>query len=393
MTTRLVSVVLAVASSGCDAEESTRLVEHDIVWIGIPWVQGDDGSWLLVDTGAPRSIIAPPASFDLVGGSTVETSLEDWSPLGHVSGVPILVSDASVGDIATRPAPYGGILGLDVLEQHPFLFDSRDNRLYVGNLDDVRLQTTACRTKVPVERLGAGTLCLMSGFCVPFGPNRIVFEISVGGVNTWAILDTGSGVSLMTAGLISRISARHEVPSLISTSDSDSLSLNLHRVDLTLGNDEAHNTIAGTGFEESLFAKLQVETGRPVEVVLGWSSLDNFAVEVDARSPSLHLHAYSDPAEPRTVHGTGMLLRAGEGECYRVSTIDEEQPANLAGVRLHDCVVSVNGDGPGKRPAGEVNRDMATSELGTTFDLVFTRGSREFAVALEVVDMLPVLSP
>lgn len=383
-------IMLFASVFGCDVQEQTRLVEHDIVWIGVPWVQDEDGQWLLVDTGSPRSIVVPNTPLEPEHDDAfVETRLQDWSPLGHVSTVPVLLSNASIGEIAAHPEPYGGVLGLDILEEHPLLIDARDNRLYVGDLEGVELESTASRMRIPIERLGPGTLCPESGFCVPYGPNRIVFEVSIGDVDTWAILDTGAAVSLVTEGMIRRISAQKDVPSLRSTSEADALAVDLHRVDIAFGEHEVHNTIVGTGFEEALFAKLQVETGRRIEVVLGWSSLDDFAVELDAQAPSLHLHPYSDAAEPRVVYGTGMLLRTDEDGCYRVITLDEEQPASIAGVQLGDCVTSVNGEDLSMRSAQDVNREM--SQLGASFDVVIARAQQQLAVTLEVVELLPML--
>lgn len=375
----------------CQEQESSPPVELDIVWIGVPWVEDDEGTWFLVDTGAPRSVVVPTAAMELEQGSTVEKALDDWAPLGRLSNVPVLLTDATIGEVAIRPEPYGGILGIDVAQQHPLLFDSLDDHLYVGNVGRVELGTTTQRSAVSVERLGAGTFCPTPDFCVPYEPARLVFEVTIEGVDTWAILDTGAATSIATEGLVRRLSAEQEVSSLISTSDAQTPPLNRHRVDLTLGDHEVRDSILGTGVDESLFAKLQVETGRRIEVLLGWSSLDDFAIEIDADSPSLHLHPYLDPPEPRTVHGTGMLLEADDDDCYRVVTLYEEQPAAAAGVQLGDCVTSVNGENPGERSAAELNAAMVTSDLGTTFDVVIAGAQHETSVTLEVTDMLPIL--
>ncbi len=361
-------------------------VELSVEWIGIPWVQTPDGDWVLADTGAPRTVMTSHG-VGLDPGPAREVTLEDWGPLLPVPDIDVLVFDEPVGVASIRPEPYGGVLGFDVLRHHPLSIDPRAGTMWVGRRDpSSRPSHTQAPIDVPTDRLGAGNFCVTPEQCVPYPESRLVFPVVVDGEQTWALLDTGASESVATEGLLARRPGRDEQSTLTSRDENGDAGLSLHRATVTIAGTSVPDIIVRSGFDETLFAKLQVETGRRVEMLVGWSHLESFVVDVDVATPALVLYPYTEPTPPRRLFGNGMVLRDGDDDdsgCWVVTRVYQGLPADLAGIDAGDCVVSYDGDGPTERTAASVNTDP-TSPI----EVMVAQGDRVIRVQLNVVEML-----
>ncbi len=383
----LAALLTATPTIACGLEPaSTGSMLLEIEWFGTPWVQLGEQGWVLVDTGAPRTVVMPHVmGLDPGPGRVVPVDESIEAPLPWLQTV--IVADDPVGTATVRPQPYAGVLGMDALSHGVVVIDPVASVLAVGHGHDFGRAQYAQRVEVPMELSGAGVYCVEPQLCVDYEPSRMVIPVEVRGMATWAVLDTGASETVVTSSLSARLPRSPHHPPLTSRGEDDAPAPTLQRADVAVASAAAQDVIVRSGVDEALFAKLQVETGRRIEVLLGWSYLRHFVVEFDVERGSCGLYPHADAPPPRGWKGTGMLVR-DDGECFAVARIYDGQPADRAGIEPGDCIISYDGQTPSERTATSVNLDPTTPVQLVVDD---PRGPR--TITLEIVDMLPPATP
>jgi hypothetical protein len=330
---------------GTPAPAPTPAQTFVVAMDGIPYLRDATGGWYLVDTGAPRTVITPDAA-GLAPTERGERVLPDWQLGLNPGNVPVVVSPAPAGQIAFSLLPFRGIVGVDLLQHFAVTLDPRAGRLVAASLP---LELDPGAAEVGVERLGAGSFCLSDGQCAAYGPSRLVVQLVVEGVHASAVVDTGSEFTRFTTSLFRRLPPRPDRPALLLPGGAVTLTrvadLEASASGSAAASTVARNAIVATDDNEDLFAKLQVETGRPVEAVLGQSYLRGFVLQMDFASPALSLRAYEASAPPDDLDGSEVGIGATWGltdACFTVAGVFPGHDAERQGLRAGDCIVTVD---------------------------------------------------
>lgn len=339
------ALALAMLSAGCEAATPPEPLPETFSYLftAVPWVEGSGGKWLLLDTGTPHTQLLPETVGDPAGSFDVRpVPSEVWDAAGLNPGdVPLVVSDQvptrmqlAMDDGDMRAV--GGILGADLLARTPVTLDPASSRFTTGVV--ARTETAI---EVPIDVLGAGTDCYEPGRCVDSPPSRIVGTTWIGDRGADFFLDTASTYTVTTRTVLGELAARAGVP-IVRHEDSLGEIWLARLPSLRVGEAEARDVIvaAPPGIDVSL-ARARIETGRPVEVVLGQSFLAAFVTTVDYGGGRLVLDPYADPALARARNlgkGIGVGLRK-EGDCLEVTIVTLDGSTDLA---RGDCVEAVD---------------------------------------------------
>jgi hypothetical protein len=378
-----------LAAMGCAPAPEPRVV--DAAFFGVPFVQDDAGRWFVVDTGSPRTLVAPAVAG--VGGAGVtEAVLPGWQVAGlDTGGVPVVVVD--LGFLADRGAlslePFGGLVGADLLMREEVVaFDHRGGRIAFQATERVLEPPRPAAMATRFEVLGSGRTCI-DGSCFDYPASRIVVPVEVEGVATYAVLDTGATFTIALHTLVARLPALAERPRAVLGGATFT-----RTTALALGKAGANPSVANTIVMESradeVFAKLQIETGRRVELILGHSLLADHVTEIDHGKGVLALYPYAggeNPFESWFV-SIGLALRQGDA-CFDVVEVEAGSDAALHGLAPGDCIVAVDGMRAADTPLDAVLDHIRTLAPGTRIPVEMQRDGAALTLVLSVHTLLP----
>lgn len=385
------AMFLVACVAACSSNERAPLQSHTLrlTQAGLPFVQDSGGRWYVVDTGSPRTTVTPEGAG--VPGARGEMHLPGWALELEPGDVSVLVTDKPTGFDQGMLQPYAGVIGLDVLMNYTLTFDPRAHRLDAEPAE-LALPSEG-RWVSGAERLGPGSFCLQDGQCAHFGPSRLAFPVTIEGVATWAVLDTGSRTTGVTRALFGRLPV-DEHRAVAQTSRWS----RARTRDFRLGLGEDGPTLSQSTIlmsdDETAFAKLRVETGRPIEVLLGQSYLQSFVTRVDARNARVGLVPYDDarPTSTDELVGLGAVLTIG-AQCFAVADVYVNHDAATKGVRAGDCVTGVDDLALTFDTTGLLALDahVRGRGVGSSVHATLRRGAETYAVDLLVEDLLPRL--
>lgn len=389
----LVIGALALSSACAGHPSSAPLQAHtlDLTMAGLPYVRDAAGYWYVIDTGSPRTTITPEAA-GAAPATRGDQRLPSWVFPLNSGDVAVLVTDRPTAYDQGVLRPFAGVIGVDVLADYTLTLDPRARTL---TADPRPSPASASMLSVDgVERLGPGTFCIEDGQCAHFGPSRLVFPVSVEGVATWAALDTGRRRSTLTDALWRRLprNAKRSVLTLGDLRQARVLAFQLGRGG---AGPTVSNSVVSMSDDEAPFAKLQVETGRPIEVLVGQSFLQNFVARVDIAGAAIALTPYDDTHEaaaadePPTI---GALFDVGAG-CFAVVGVYAEHDAQRKGLAVGDCVTGVDDGALTFDRAGltSLSRYFISRGAGATVRLTVRRGPETRTLDVAIEDLLPRL--
>ncbi len=375
--------MVLLALVGCDSaiEPTVALSLGDRP---IPVVEDSDGLLYILDTGAPRTILTPLAA-QRPSGTFAEEPVPDWELPGFsAADSNVVVADLSAGNAAV----FGGVIGMDLLSTREVTFDHRSARAWLGPVD-TGLPTPDIAA--PFRLLGPGGTCLAEGSCYEWDSARIVVPIVLDGVQTHAVLDTGNEYTAVTPSLLARLPPMEGRPRLRyidgpqATAETEYSRIGL----ATVGEAQLEDLVIWSNRDDLRFAKLQVETGVGVEVLLGQSFLRNFAMTIDWGGTLVFAeHEMPDPKQRSEWVGIGARIDDAEG-CFQVQGVVEGHAAAIAGLAAGDCLTAVDGWMPATHAAGEVARRVSDLGVGAQVVAVVRRDGRDESITLVVADMLP----
>jgi len=384
----------AAFHGACAAQLGAPAVPDEVPYFqsNVAWVEDDRGAWFLADTGSPRTQIRPSV-LGLADDAFVEAPPEGWSMSGlHDDGdaTAFIVSDilpdrVRAAELYGDVSRVGGIVGADVLLREPITFDPQLARLLVGPGErDSLMYGVAAPSRVPMEVRGGGRTCLADAQCFEFGPTRALVGAAIDDVEGLALLDTAATYVRTTPTVFARSSDAHDAPSFVLDTN-DGKSVTMARVrEMRVGSAVVRDipVLIDPDIDVEL-TRLQLETQREVELILGHSFLRHFATHVDPRRGQLELFPYLDQSDAVVnLVSAGMGLSDGE-ECFHVRALVRDGPAARVGIRLDDCITAVDGFSHGSVSAPTVDRHLYTLPAGSTAHVTLRRDSA-LPVELEV---------
>jgi hypothetical protein len=208
------------------------------------------------------------------------------------------------------------------------------------------------------------------------------------------MLDTGREFTWITNALLAELPVRTDRPSLPVETGS-------HTIQLTrtaaLGPD-APTSIASsavmTDSDEAVFAKLQIETGSRIEVIIGQSYLQYFVTQLDFAHSSLRLARYTDVDhfQGDTFIGVGASFGV-EAACFRVTGVTPGHDAEAKGLQVGDCVESVDQLLPSMQGPDDLLAYFRSLGPGAAVGMTIRDGTTTHVLDILVEDLLPNMSP
>ena len=355
-------ILLAFVGPACeDAQrkpavpESPRPLFEHYKFTVVPWISDADGNEYLLDTASPRTQVMP----GVIGHGTdyfAERTVETPKIRGiDMSDTPVIVSDALSPAFQNAlenggQENFGGVIGGDIFARRDFAFDARESRILFGD-PLAHLSHVGSGTEIGARLKGGGSTCLEETRCYEYGATRWIVDIEVDGITSAAIVDTAATYLVASRALIGRVqrlgggktaSLRERRPNGDREREIGIFNnvviggkIELNDVGMAVGNADL----------DAGLARLQVETGERVEMLLGQSVLQRFVTEFSVDPPTLKLRQYEPPAgDPYPVPQTGVGFSFSQTEaCPMVDSIVSGTPVDNSGLHLGDCIVSING--------------------------------------------------
>lgn len=364
----------------------------------VPWLPDDQNNYFLVDTGSPRTMLRPRV-FDLPDDTPLfEDAFPDWQVLGVEPGAsPLVVTESLPNQVlANGVSGLGGIIGADLLSKRPFALDPQFGNFYIHPTPE-SFAGVGDGLQVSLELRGGGGTCLADGECFDYPATRMIVEVIIDGVETHALVDTAAGFVNMTRALYDRLpkTARPYVEI-----DYGSDVLNLSRAaTVEVGQARLDDVVIEVSDDKyEALARLHVETGVRVELLLGTSFLANYVTSIDHSQPAMTLYPYPDRSYLRQVsrvQGLGIARFEGLGgavleldeACYRVIGMARGHRAEAQGLRLDDCITSIAGFDRALAP--QARQYLAERALGDAIRVEILRAGETLEMELELEDILP----
>ena len=391
-----------VCSVGCTSDPEAGELEQTVapyVFTVVPWVRDTSGAWFLFDTGSPRSMVRP-AVVGLPDGT-----FGDGDPAGfEVPGLPLpthplLITEALPARLLRVEASgeitgLGGVIGADTLSEFRFAIDPIDSRVFINDLAGTRYGDGE-PLSLDVELRGGGRTCIGDD-CWSFGATRLIVPITIGGVSTHALVDTAATYVTVSRSLMGRLEARGPVSRLFLDTEAGPANESYARVPevrvAARGGQAAVLSqvpllVGDPATMDPAFARLHVETGRRVEVLLGHSFLRRFVTEIDFRVPSVDLHRLDDPPLDLDRFETFGVWLSVSDDCWTVSRLVRDSSLAREGLRVGDCIGAING--AARSDLSEVEARSADLVIGTELTLSVRRGAENQTYIARVEDHLP----
>ena len=393
------SLCLALTACQSSTEQtspSTRDVFETYVFTAVPWVTDPRGNAFLLDTGSPRTQLVP-GILGLDDDHFSERIVDSVELRG------LSIADISVVVSSTLPAPlqnglensgrlnFGGVIGSDLLGLRDFAFDARDQRLLFGD-PLASLTNVGPATDVGARLKGGGSTCLAPEQCYAFGATRWLVDVELDGVTTVALVDTAATYVIVSDSIFTRAQRMGGTRSTVRlerlpTGDTATRIGVFDEVRVgEVALDDVGMIVRGGGFDSAL-ARLQVETGERVEVLLGHSVLQRFVTEFSVDPPTLKLREYEPPRDdpfpvPQTGLGFGLV---SDASCFSVTSLIQDTPVAARGLQLGDCVTHIDGH---QTFSPEAKDRVRTTSLGDEVVLTIEREGEPFELVAEHVTLL-----
>lgn len=377
-------LTVAAALGGCAEPAPDESWSVPYVHTVVPWAPDADGAWYLVDTGSPRTQVMPEVA-GRASSFAGEVAVTDLDLAGLYDGEPLLVSASLPARLQAALAAgeitaFGGVLGSDLLASVPFALDRDGAQILFGAAASALADAGE---DVPVELLGGGRACLDDGLCYEADASRLIAPVELDGEPLDALLDTASTYVTIPVAVMLRLFDRD--PSLrMAIVDLEGETVGVTRLPIRWGGVERTvEVLVVDGLGPSL-SRLHIETGRRVEMLIGHSLLEQFAVAIDHAGPSVSLVDRAGfVAAPATI-GVGLLVR-DDGTCFRPVSVVRHAPAATAGVALDSCVVALDGVAPGAAGADDAAARLGQLAIGDRVALVWRDAAGGPSVAAELV--------
>jgi hypothetical protein len=394
-------VALLALAAGCHNNDLHALQTQGVLGVPTPAtfsanvlyvdasVDGVAGGRLLIDSGAPLTILDParflPAKIDN-GSGTVDSLTVGGLTVEDVPELGLALFGERPGFV---PA---GILGANVACQFATVLDYRgaEARLAAGPPTDVT-DAALPGTRVPVALQGGGSGTL-DGTQFSFPATRISLTVDIEGKQRTLILDTGSSYMVLRDALWYDLAsdARPTLAGVPILSASGPVTGKLTRAKTVTLAGETVMSPPVLDIGDDLLDGFQTEVGHPVDGLLGGAFLREFLVTIDYPHDGLFLARYSseDHIDPDEFHQVGIALDAtpaNSGHAFRVAAVFPNTDAAKVGILPGMVLVSVDGKMLDTLGLDEAEK-LLHGPVGTVHDVETTSGG----FSVKVDDLLPL---
>ncbi len=393
-------VVLAALAAGCHNDDFHTLQTMGV--LGTPAhatfsanvlyvdasVDGVDGGRLLIDSGAPLTILDPgrfPGAKIDNGSGSVDSLTVGGLTVDDVPELGIALFGERPGFV---PA---GILGANVARQFATVLDYRgaEARLAAGpptDLTDAALPGT--RVPITLQGGGSGTL---DGNQFNFPATRVSLTVDIEGTSRTLILDTGSSYMVLRDALWNDLAydARPTLTGVPILSASGPVTGKLTRARTVTLDGEMVMSPPVLDIGDDLLDGFAMEVGHPVDGLLGGAFLREFLVTIDYPGGGLFLARYTseDHLDPDEFHQVGIAIdvtTANSDHRFRITVVFPNTDAAKSGLTVGAVLVSIDGmmlDALGLDQAEQ----LLHGPVGATHTIETTSGT--FSVKID--DLLP----
>ncbi len=335
-------------------------------------VNGADGGYLVVDTGAPITLLnasSYPANAVPDGTGTVKT----LETLGLAFDEAPVVGGAL--NLGVPGVEIAGLLGGTLLCHFPASFNYRDAQVTLGPAQDPSAVQSAVTS--PFELKGGGRGLLPSGALVEFPNTRISLTVQVEGVDKRFVLDTGASYTVISPQLYADLTrdGRGKLEGLSASTVMGSAQTKVTRArSLSVAGAEVTNVAVADASAGQLLASLSQEVGHPVDGLLGGTYLREFFVTADYTTNTLRLARYATQAHVQDeFRRVGVMLgpaRAPSAARYAVAQVLAGTDAAAKGVKVGENILSVDGQPLNGLEAGDAD-NLLHGDVGAVHQLGF----------------------
>jgi hypothetical protein len=392
----LLLLLFQVACSGADLPTRGPLgvpapahFEDGVLFVDAA-LDGHPGARLLVDTGAPYTILIPGA----FPGATVppDSQVSADITLGAltVEGVPAVSYESGARLL-------GGLLGGNVLRQFSVQLDDRAQTLRLGD-GEPPADVEQPGDTVGFDLVGGGRYSPFSGLTIQEVPTRVIISVVVEGTAHWFLLDTGASDVDVRQSLFDQLTSdgrpqRGDFQVFGSTGVRMAHITRAH--DIQVDHQSVQNPAVFTDGDD-LLDGVSREAGRPVDGLLGGSFLAEFLITVDYPRRQLTLQRFGTRD-----HVVDELKRVGlrlgaptaDGRGYTVGSVYGGTDAQAKGLAPGDEVLSIDGEALGALSPNAAD-DRLDGVVGATHQLTLGQTAvpalAQTTLAVRVDDLVPV---
>ena len=355
-------------------------------------VDGNDGPFMLVDTGSPFTLIDAEdfPTIDFPDRAEIKVDLTFGS--FTVNAVPALQTSFLTDGQFTIPPIVGG----NLMRAFSTQFDYRGMQLRIGEGADPAGVESGGTLAFALEGGGVGTLDPERTMLVNFPATRVAVTVDIEGTSHPMVLDSGASEVALRQELFDALVAdgRAQVTGFALSTASGPMAGRVTRArSITVGD----QTVVGPAIlslgSDELLDSLAHEVGHPVDGLLGGSYLREFLVTIDYPKRSLHLQRYVPPSPvPDEFRRVGIeLVPSGDG--FAVSKVYQGSDADAKQVAVRDVVVSIDGQSLAGMSGIEADL-LLDGQVGTTKEIglgaTANAGIANMVIPIRVDDLLPV---
>jgi hypothetical protein len=340
------------------------------VFIAEALVDGSARANVIIDTGAPVSLLAP----DAFGGKVPEGAGKvSTLTIGGITltQVPILGQGRSLS--SRNGLPFGGFLGFSAFGQFAMSFNYRDAQVAFGDRRTPAMVDGSV-TSIPFTLLGGG-LGRIGDDVIRVPRSRVIVSATIEGAERRYVVDTGASLmALRRADLASATAdgrATIEVPVQLVAGVSSATVTRLRSV--VVGGLEVSDVAALASPEiDPLLESVSIETSEPVAGLIGGTFLREFYTTVDYPAGRLDLRRYGSREHVADEYRrVGIDLAAVNGPPYShsIARVFPGTDAAAQAISVGNQLTSIDGIALENLDPYAADR-LLLGEVGTTRTLV-----------------------
>lgn len=361
---------------------------------------GGSGGPMLVDTGAPLTLLAKQAH-PALGYSYSDVTLRAFKLI--FPAYPVAVTDLFETGVSTcQDDRFDGLIGGDLLRHFRLGLDYKGERamLFHGDGPDAAVASgTDAAQRIAVEVAGGGAAILPKiNQPISVGATRLlVTEAWVEGSRELAMVDTGASLSVISKELLTALGDGTARPQLccesVGTLQGTKQATLTRLASLRLGNVTVKNLPVMVLDDSTIFSGLSAELGRPVRMLIGGSFLRLFAVRVDYEAQALELSRYSKPdhvsPDEYVLPGFSFCKARNQAEGMVVLDVYKGSDAEKQGVTRGNLLLAVDGTSTADLSVDQVRALLNKKPVGSKVKLTFRGTPANLERELLVQRLLP----
>jgi hypothetical protein len=306
-------------------------------------VDGQQGPYMLVDTGSPFTLIDPTDFPGVSFPSTAQVKVSLTFGTFTVSEVPALQTQFLTDGTFSLPPIVGG----NLTSQFSTQLDYRGMQLRLGKGSDPSGVEAGSETPFDLRGGGTGSIDPAMKMFVHYPATRIFLTIDIEGTSYPAIVDSGASEVTVRQGLFDALVAdgRAQQSGFTLSTAAGTMSGRVSRArSIAVGSETVDNPPILSLGDDGLFDSLAGELGHPVEALLGGTFLREFLVTIDYPDHSLKLQRYVPPSPvPDEFKRVGIEIHPVSGGGFTVSKVYDGSDAAQQKLAVGDVVLSIDG--------------------------------------------------